>query len=173
MKKNLNGYRGMLRDRMKPSTHLALKRCYCLGKYIDYVYNRFVRNKPVEMRSLAVKQVLGLKAAVSFDEIQLWAWRHGRTITRKQIQQLPVELRFFSFYDTIDWSDQEAKQAFLKAYGWEKWFRKTLPYLENSYNISKKILGESDVQVSAEWKKRYGIDDETCKLIIKYLKDEK
>lgn len=172
-KKKLKGYHGMIRDRMKPSTKLALKRCYCLGKYIDYVYDRFVRNKSVEQRSLAVKQILGLKAAVTFDEIQLWGWRHGKTITRKQIQQAPNEMRFFSFYDTIDWKDPKAKALFEKANGWELWFRTVLPYLENLWDVSKNILHESDAQVSAELKKRYKIDDETCKLIIKYFKDGK
>ncbi len=110
-----HGFKGMLRDRMFPHTDIALQICKCKGKYIDYVYDRFIRNKPVELRSITVKQVLGLKAAVTYDDIQLWAWRHGKTISRKKLQQVPVEMRFFQFVDTIGW--QELYQdGFLSSY---------------------------------------------------------
>lgn len=168
------GYRGMLRDRMLPVVSLALKRCKCKDKYIDYVYKRFVVCKPVEYRSLAVKQVLGLKAAVSFDEIQLWAWRHGKQITRKQIQSVPKELRFFDFEDTIDWNqlknqDITSYELFKLANGWVKWFKAYLPYVENSWKNFKKVFHYSDTQVQAEFKKLYKLDDGTIKFIIKYL----
>ena len=55
------GYKAMLRDRMLLTTNLALKRCGCKNAYINYVYDRFVRCVPVELRKNAVKEVLGLR----------------------------------------------------------------------------------------------------------------
>ena len=169
-----SGFKGMLRDRMQPYMNLALKRCKCKDRYIDYVYRRYVVCKPVEYRSLAVKQVLGLKAAVSFDEIQLWAWRHGKQITRKQIQSVPNELRFFNFEDTIDWTylrdnDYKTYNQFKLANSWVKWFKIYLPYVTNSWKNLKKIDHYTDAQVQAEFKKLYKLDDGTIKFIIKYL----
>lgn len=172
------GYRGMLRDRMKEPVNLALKRCKCKDKYIEYIYRRFVANKPVELRGIAVKQILGLKAAVTFDEIQLWAWKHGKTVTRAQLKALPSELRFFEFEDTIDWEDLKwknpnAHRIFKIANSWAKWFKAYLFHIHNVWKIDKEILHWQDYQIEADFKKRFKIDDETIKFLIKYLKNGK
>lgn len=172
------GFKGMLRDRMFPHTDIALQICKCKGKYIDYIYDRFIRNKPVELRSITVKQVLGLKAAVTYDDIQLWAWRHGKIISRKKLQQVPVEMRFFQFVDTIGWQELYQDDIYLYrvfqiANTWDVWLRRNLPYLWNIWKVNKKQLQYSDEQIRKEFIERFKLDEESAKFIIKYFSNGK
>lgn len=170
------GFKAMLRDRMLLTTNLALKRCKCKNAYIDYVYDRFVRCVPVERRKNVVKEILGLKVAVTSEQIRVMMWRYNRKLTQNQINRIPVEDRCYSFEQTIDWDqlkkdDFKLFKRFEIAKSWVNWFKARFQDVENTYTIGKKT-GKTDVQIKESMHHRYGIDEDTIKFLFKYFKNE-
>lgn len=168
------GYKAMLRDRMLLTTDLALKRCKCKKAYINYVYDRFVRCVPVELRKNAVKEVLGLKVAMSSEMIRVLLYKNNIKITSEQAAKIPNQLRFFRFRDTIGWeelkkNDPELYKRFKIAASWVEWFRVRFQDVENTYIIGKKT-GKSDEQIRLSIADRYRIDDDTITFLFKYFK---
>lgn len=177
-KKNyMQGYRGMLRDRMQPALDLALRRCGCKNKYIEYIYNRFLKDIPIERRSLTVKQVLGLKKAVTNEEIRIWMWKHHKPLTQEQIKSIPPEMKFHTFNTTIDWNelelnDPELYDLFLTASGWVTWFKIYLPYIYNDIKVDRTMLYKSEDEIREELKKNYNLDIGTINFILKTYNNE-
>lgn len=168
------GYKAMLRDRMLLTTNLALKRCECKNAYIDYVYDRFVRCVPVELRKNAVKEVLGLKVAMSSELIRVLLYKNNIKITSEQAANIPNQLRFYQFRDTIGWEELKKNnpklyERFKIAASWVDWFRVRFQDVENTYIIGKKT-GKSDEQIRLSIADRYRIDDDTITFLFKYFK---
>lgn len=118
------GYRQMLRDRTPKTVILALKWRKALEAWLDHVYKTriwiYVSN---EERKKETKCVLDRKNKPT-DE-----W----------------------FADTIDWDNlnAEEKEHWENICEWVSWFYKRYQYVENSYDISKKV-GKSVEEIKLE-----------------------
>lgn len=108
------GYRQMLRDRTPKTVILALKWCRTLEAWLDHVYKTriwiYCSNKE---RLAETKRILNRKGKFTEE------W----------------------FADTIDWQNltQADKAHWENVKAWVSWFQQTYQYVENAYDISKKV----------------------------------
>lgn len=136
----MGSYKQMLRDRMPATLSLALKWCKAKERWINYVYDRWIKPYPKNQRSNVVKIVLGTKRAYTLDEIKFHFAMMGKTIKTP----IPNEALYFEFKNTIDLSFNGSDVEYWKyVISWVNWFKKNMAYIQNDYEISKKT-GTSD-----------------------------
>lgn len=169
----MNGYKQMLRDRMPLTLDLALRWCKAKQRWIDYVYDKFVKKYPKERRGVVVKTLLGIKQQYKRQDI----YDHMRyvkldlSISMEQVNNIPKDALFMSFEDTIDWDeldfDTAAYWAVVK--DWVKWFKESHAYIENSYQISLKT-GCDEKTAKAKLAAEYGLESKLVDFLIKSFK---
>lgn len=140
----MNGYRGMLRDRVPTVVNFALKWCEMKNAWVEHVYNAFIKMyKEKEDRERAAKIVLGLSK-----------------------KGLPVN---FDFVKTLDWDNmsEEEKTKWEWVEQWVEWFQKMFLYIHNVY----KNNSEADEAFIEEVKTHYlkTLDSDTADNLAKYL----
>lgn len=135
------GYKEMLRDRITKmqAVDLALKYCKAKTKWIDYVYNRYIKIfVSKEHRNQTVRIILGISG----------------------------KYRNFDFHTTIDWDNLEFEQRteeikyWKRVEEWVKWFSDSLAYIEDDLKH-----GSTDSDIMTQ----YGIDGKLLKYIQKQL----
>ena len=110
----------MLRDRTPKLVDFALRWCKVKEAWLDHVYKNFiwlyVSNKE---RLVATRRVLGYK--------------YPEDMKKKD--------KLFVFEDTIAWDSltEEETKSWKRVAKWVSWFQITVPAIENSYKISKKM----------------------------------
>lgn len=174
MKHSSKGFRGMIRDRLPIHVDIALQICKCKNKYVEHIYDRFVKCVPVNQRSLAVKQALGLKQAVTTEDIRVWSWSHGNFFKQKNydIHNIPREMLFHTFWTSIDW-DSLDKETFIRFSATEQWVRylkQMYPVFENIYKINFGVLYRTCAQTIAEIHEKYHLDPKIIRIILKHIK---
>ena len=104
----------MLRDRTPKIVIFALKWCKAQEKWLNHVYDNW---------------------------IWIYASKKERLNATRRLLGLDKNPRKFIFEDTILWdnfSEEEEKQ-WKTIVGWVSWFQSCYAYIENTYNISKKV----------------------------------
>lgn len=148
------GYKGMLRDRMPLNLDFALRWCKAKDKWINLVYEEYIKPLEREKRSVAVKRALRLRPAYSNGYIFAQLWRTGMKYNKinKIIDDKKVlnELRMLDFRETIPWSklDEEETNKWNAVATWVSWFRNNGANICNTYEVYNS-LGESrfDIQI--------------------------
>lgn len=169
----MNGYKAMLRDRMPLTLDLALRWCKAKQRWIDYVYDKFVKKYPKERRGVVVKTLLGIKQQYKRQDI----YDHMRyvkldlSISMEQVNNIPKDALYMSFEDTIDWYELDSDEvAYWDAVNsWVKWFKESHLYIENSYQISLKT-GHNKETARAALMAEYGLDSKLTDYLIKSFK---
>jgi len=165
----------MLRDRMPKMLDLALRHCKAKQRWIDYVYENFVKRCQREKRSTVVKKLLGIKQQYKRQEIyDNLRYVEFKNVTMEQINSIPKSALYMSFSETINWQklsveDHDMYEYWKVVAGWVEWFSKMhIPVKDtydhcNSWNMSHgEIVG---VLMS-----KYGITRNTAEFIIKSFK---
>lgn len=169
------GYRQMLRDRMPLCLDLALRWCKAKERWIDLVYNTIIKRHPQQQRSRMVKVVLGIKQPMTrgqiYDQLR---YSELKNVSREQVNNIPKEALFMSFWQTINYaeklkSDDPLYDYWSAVYSWVEWFKKMYKYIENSYEISKK-MGNSDAIITAKLISEYKISSKLADFLIKSFK---
>lgn len=104
----------MLRDRTPAVVIFALKWCKATNEWVDHAYKNFVKiYASKKERDNAVRILLGIDH----------------------------DPRKFVFEDTIDWDNisNEEKSHWEYVTGWVSWFQSKHSYIQNAYEISKKV----------------------------------
>ena len=120
----------MLRDNLPEPVDLALKWCKTKGKWIDYVYDKyiwFLADK--EQRKYQTKAILGLVNAN----------------------------REFKFHDTIEWSDlsDEDEKHWKNVETWGDWFNKYHSEIKEDIFLNNQVDLEQYVpDLDDYWKKQ-------------------
>lgn len=169
----MNGYKAMIRDRMPLTLDLALRWCKAKQRWIDYVYDKFVKKYPKERRGVIVKTLLGIKQQYKRQDI----YDHMRyvkldlSVSMEQVNNIPKDALFMSFDDTIDWYELDPDTSIYwdTVSGWVKWFKESHAYIENSYQISRK-LGKDDATIKASLMTEYGLESKLIDYLIKSFK---
>ena len=110
----------MLRDRTPKLVNFALKWCKVKEAWLDHVYKNFIwLYVSNEERLVATRRVLGYK--------------YPEDMKKKD--------KLFVFEDTIAWDSltTEETESWKRVAKWVSWFQITVPAIENSYKISKKM----------------------------------
>lgn len=130
------GYREMLRDRCPRVVDYALKWQKAKERWIDHVYNCFI--KFIGEESLNDKVIHSAK-------------ENKNSIARTVLGIVKGKTKNFDFDKTIDWDNlsDEEKIAWQKVSVWVKWFRTNYAYIENTYDISKKV-GKDELTIKIE-----------------------
>lgn len=170
----MNGYKGMLRDRMPLMIDLALKYCKCKDEWINHCYNNFIRVVPQEDRSRTVKEMLGIckrpgcKRLLTQDDYIMLALYGYR---RKDLPSIETDKLYYSFSETINWKelDEAGKTFWNSVCGIVNWFKTTYVYVENDYRISV-IIGKSEESIKSEIKLRYKLSDNLLDYLLKCFK---
>lgn len=171
----MNGYKGMLRDRMPLMLDLALRWCKAKQRWIDYVYDKFVKKYPKERRGVIVKTLLGIKQQYKRQDI----YDHMRyvkldlSVSMDQVNSIPKSELFMSFRDTLDWEELSKEEGMVTYWAtvesWVQWFKESHAYIENSYQISRK-LGKDDATIKASLMAEYGLESKLIDYLIKSFK---
>lgn len=118
------GYKGMLRDRCPTVVDYALKWQKAKEKWIDHAYINFIKfYVDKKERNHATRIVLGIAKFY----------------------------RNFNFDKSIDWENltNEEEIYWKRVSSWVRWFTKNYAYMENMYNISKKV-GKDDMSIKVD-----------------------
>ena len=120
------GYREMLRDRCPKMVDYALKWQKSKEKWIDHVYNSFVKIVGDEYQN---------------DKMFRTASQNKNIIVRTVMGIVNGKIKHFDFDKTIDWDNlaDEEKIHWKRVSSWVKWFSTDYAYIKNAYDISKKV----------------------------------
>lgn len=118
-------YKEMLRDRCPEVINFALKWCKAKQRWIDHVYDCFIRIVGEEVRD-------GKVVKTKKD--------NKKQTTRILLGIKKGKPRNFAFEETIDWENltPEETQYWNWVLGWIKWFSVQYAYIENDYSVSRK-----------------------------------
>lgn len=114
----------MLRDRTPRTVILALKWCKSLEAWLDHVYKTRIWLYPSNKKRLEeTKYVLNRKGETTAE------WFEG----------------------TLDWANlsAEEKERWTRVIGWVSWFSQKHYYVQNTYDVSKKV-GKSIEEIKLE-----------------------
>lgn len=166
----MGGYKAMLRDRMPFVIDLALRWCKAKTAYIDYLYDNYISKVPQERRSNLVKELLGIKRAYYKDDII----GTFRLFGMKQVKDIPNDMLYLSFGDTIDWAklalgDPDVFKYWRLVDSWVKWFKENYLYIENTYKIS--MLNNDEEVVKETIMIRYCLSEQLTDYLIKSFKE--
>lgn len=171
----MNGYKAMLRDRMPLTLDLALRWCKAKQRWIDYVYDKFVKKYPKERRGVIVKTLLGIRQQYKRQDI----YDHMRyvkldlSVSMNQVNNIPKNALFMSFEDTIDWEELSKEEGMVTYWAmvesWVQWFKESHAYIENSYQISLKS-GCDEKTAKANLMAEYGLESKLTDYLIKSFK---
>jgi hypothetical protein len=130
------GYREMLRDRCPKVTNYALKWLKVKEKWIDHVYDSFVRLVGDEWKD---------------GKLLRTSSENKNIIVRIVMGIVNGKVKHFDFDKTIDWDNltDEEKARWKRVSSWVKWFGTNYAYIENTYDISKKT-GKDEESVKIE-----------------------
>ena len=135
MKKS--SYREMLRDRCPDVIDYALKWQKAKEKWIDHAYNYFVKLYGDEIDK--------------DNKIKRSAKDNKRHVINLLLGIKKGKAREFDFSKSIDWDNltEEDTAYWKRVASWVNWFRTNYAYIENTYNISKKV-GKNEVDIQVE-----------------------
>ena len=131
------GYREMLRDRCPKVVNYALKWQKAKEKWIDHVYNYFVK-------------IVGEERDTNNKVIRT-ANANKNVIARILLGIVKGKTKNFDFDKTIDWDnlEDEEKERWSRISSWVRWFRTNYAYIENTYDISKKT-GKDELEIKVK-----------------------
>ena len=131
------GYREMLRDRCPKIVNYALKWQKAKEKWIDHTYEHFI--KLIE-NEYSIDNKLIRKAP-----------ENKKIIIRALLGIVKGKTKNFTFEKTIDWDNLTdiEKSYWIRVSSWVKWFGTNYAYIENAYDISKKI-GKDEESIKIE-----------------------
>ena len=171
----MNGYKGMIRDRMPLMLNLALKWCRAKERWINYVYDNVVRKYPENKRSIVVKQILGIKQRWKRQEIydQL-RYVEFKPVTKEQVDRIPKSELYMKFSDTINWAALSQDDPDMYSYwqavaSWVDWFSTEYFKAEETYKLSQQWSMTEDDIVPILMSK-YGIERKFVNYLIKSFK---
>lgn len=174
MKYSSKGFRGMIRDRLPVHVDIALQICKCKNNYIEHIYNKFVKHVPVGQRSLAVKQALGLKQAVTAEDVRVWSWKHANILKQHgySIHNMPKRMFFHTFWTSINFSDldKDVFERFKIADKWVQYLQRMYPVFQNIYDINHNVLYKSEKDTIKELESKYKLTQDVVKIILKHIK---
>lgn len=163
---NSNGYRGMLRDRMPKTWSLALKYCKAKDRWIDYIYETWLKKLPKHKRGNMIKLLYGIKQVyIPLSEFKCIAATYN--VPKNRIPSQSIRYRM-EFHNTIAWEVlNEQEVTYWKSIeSWVKWFVVSYAYIENHYSISLE-LGRAESEIEASLMNKFGIDKQLTKYLIK------
>lgn len=171
----MNGYKGMLRDRMPLILDLALRWCKAKDRWIDYVYDSYIKKQAKDKRSIAVKTILGIKQKWKRQEIyDRIKYSELKPITKEQVDKIPKSALFLTFNDTIEWEKLSKEEPDMYEYWkivgeWVNWFSCSHLKIENTYKHSRQ-WGMSEDEIVPIIMSKYSIDNKLAKYLIKSFK---
>ena len=65
------GYKNALRDRMPEYMDIALRWCKAKNRYIDYIYERYIKKENPKRKLDTIKIMYGLKPAMSIGDLYI------------------------------------------------------------------------------------------------------
>lgn len=118
------GYKAMLRDRCPKVVDYALKWQKAKEKWVDHAYVNFIK---------------------------FYCDNNERKHATRIILGIAKFYRNFEFDKSIDWDNlmPEEKKYWARVSSWVKWFRKKYAYMENAYQISRKV-GKDEFDIKVE-----------------------
>lgn len=170
------GYKSMLRDRMPLMMSLALIYCKAKSRWIDYVYDKFIKRCSKHEKSIEVKRILGLKKKDLFEVVDKYFYLPMAIYGYKNKKKLP-DLRksnmYYTFADSIIWNElnSDDHEYWKIVTGWVNWFSIMYQYVENDYRISKTV-GKSLDEIKDELMEKYSIDEHAINYLIKCFENE-
>ena len=131
------GYREMLRDRCPKVVDYALKWQKAKEKWIDHVYSYFIK-------------ILGDEVDIN-DKIVKTAKDNKRAVISFLLGMKKGKVKNFNFKNTIDWDNlsEEEIKYWETVSTWVRWFSTKYGYIENLYDISKKV-GKDEETIKVE-----------------------
>lgn len=118
------GYKAMLRDRCPKVVDYALKWQKAKEKWVDHAYVNFIK---------------------------FYCDNNERKHATRIILGIAKFYRNFEFDKSIDWDNlmPEEKEYWARVSSWVEWFRKKYAYMENAYQISRKV-GKDEFDIKVE-----------------------
>lgn len=130
------GYREMLRDRCPKLVSYALKWQKSKERWIDHAYSYFIRIVGEERED---------------DLLIRTASDNKKAVARILLGIVDGKVKNFEFDKTIDWDnlEDEEKVHWERVSRWVRWFGTNYAYIENMYDISKKV-GKDDFEIKVK-----------------------
>lgn len=127
----------MLRDRCPKVVDYALKWQKAKDKWVEHAYCHFVK-------------IIGNSYNLDNKLIQK-APQNKREIVQALLGIVKGKPKNFTFDKSIDWDDitDEEKAYWERVSTWVTWFSTNYAYIENTYNISKKV-GKDELDIKVE-----------------------
>ena len=131
------GYKEMLRDRCPKVISHALKWQKAKEKWIEHVYSYFVK-------------ILGDEIDID-NNVLCTAKNNKRAVISLLLGMKEGKVKNFDFRKTIDWDNLSDEETLYweRVASWVKWFSTKYGYVENLYDISKRI-GKDEESIKIE-----------------------
>lgn len=153
------GYKEMLRDRCPEVVNFALKWCKAKERWINHVYDCFVR-------------IVGDEVSEN-GTVKSTKKDNKKQVTRVLLGLKKGKPRFFDFHKTIDWENLTDEEQFYWDWvdNWVEWFSVNYAYIENMYSISRKTGKYEEDSFIKEMSTKYfpDYDDDEGKRLAKFL----
>ena len=148
----------MISDKIPKTWDLALRWCKCRGKWINYVYDSYI--KPYNSNVMKSKQE-NIRLKSFYTKV------YTREIAPKKGENKLTFIQTIKVDDLLI-NDFEEYQFWQTVYGWVKWFADTGDYIRSSADIYLDCKGYTIEQTAQALSKRYKVDVKLVMFIINY-----
>ena len=149
--------------------NLALKWCNAKERWINHVYDNFVKKYPMEKRGIMVKIALGIKQQFKRQEIyDYFRYVEGIDVPRERMYSIPKDDLFMPFRSTINWRslDKDMYNYWKIVVEWVEWFKKTHISIEDTYRHSLNFGNDKETSKSIIMSK-YKLNNKLAEYLIK------
>lgn len=176
------GYKNALRDRMPEYMDIALRWCKAKNRYIDYIYERYIKKENPKRKLDTIKIMYGLKPAMSIGDLYMMFKETGkyRPLTINDIKHAPSDLFRITFAETFKGDSEINQDEDLRNYwnavnSWVVWFKQNWIYIKSLYR-NLNLLGESEENIKEDIRNKFlsrvsdTIQNKLLEHIIKHIK---